>query len=81
MHSFHSKNHQAEIVSIHTSKLSNKDVKLTNALRSVVNKLKNFIKHCFKTISIRQKSVRVNDEEIIDTSLLSLHFSELLQYN
>ena len=29
----------------HTGKLSNKDKMLTNALRSVANKLKNFIKH------------------------------------
>ena len=54
---------------------------LTNALRSVVNKLKNFIKHCLKSftthlvsrlkvLSILQKSVRVNDEEIIDTFLI-----------
>ena len=50
---------------------------LTNALRSVVNKMKNFIKHCLKGFtthlvsrSILQKSVRVNDGEIIDTPLI-----------
>ena len=54
---------------------------LTKALRSVVNKLENSIEHCpkgftthlvsrLKVMSILQKSVRVNDEEIIDTSLI-----------
>ena len=78
---FDAENHTAKIVNIYTGKLSNKHVHTGKCIEIGSKQVKKFhltlhegvydpLSKQGKTKSILQKSVRVNDEEIIDTSLI-----------
>ena len=81
MHPFDTENHPAEIVNIHTGKLSNKDVYVDKCGEIGSEQAKKChqtwpemfsdpLSKQVKTISILQKSVLVNDVEIIGTTLV-----------
>lgn len=78
---FDAENHTAKIVNIYTGKLSKKHVHTGKCIEIGSKQVKKFhltlhegvydpLSKQGKTKSILQKSVRVNDEEIIDTSLI-----------
>ena len=66
IHPFYTGNHPAEIVNIYTSKISNKDVNVDKSFQIASEKILNID----QILSILQKSVRVNDKEIIGTSFI-----------
>ena len=80
-HPFNAENNPAEIVNMHTSKLSKNDINVDKCIEISSEQVKQFhqtlpegfydpFSKQVKTMSILQKSICVNDEEIIDTFLI-----------
>lgn len=79
-HPFNTENNPAEIENMHTSKISNNDINVDKCIEISSEQVKQFhqtlpegfynpFSKQVKTMSILEKSICVNDEEIIDTFL------------